>query len=508
MRIRDFGRAARNTAAVFALAGMVALSSMVAAAATGTATSNSNIRSQATVNSDAIGSLSTGTTVQLGETVTNDAGETWYQITTSGGQTGYVRSDLISITEDTSSENTTGETGGTGSDVPSAIGDGYAASMTPTNATVTSDVNIRSGAGTDYGKVGTLTAGTTLVLIGQAKDSSGDVWYQFYSTNTQQQMTGFIRYDYISVGEPVQTVSEVVPTTPSDSTGTERPQYQAVYTADENGQDTWYLYDNQSNTRKKISDINKAIQEAQDAAIEAQSKAGSMRTLAIIFGVALIAAVAGLALLFIQMRRNRTEGDEVDLMKIRRNQQRKKPEAGAKKEGTGIGVRGRSTEGGQARSSREGAQRSAYATRKPGEAQPGARPAADGAVRRTAGQARPQGQDAQARQRAPQGAEGDMRVRAARPDAVRPENGDVRRRPVEGAQQAARPREGAENAARAAQNPVREGASEVRRDVRAAQGAVRTAENAAKTEVHQARRAAQNFADVDEEFQFMDVDGK
>ncbi len=501
MRIRDFGRAARNMAAVFALAGLVGLSSMVASAATGTANGNINIRQQATVNSSAIGSLTNGTSVTLGEAVTNDAGETWYQITTSGGQTGYVRSDLITITEETPASGT-GETGNTGSDVPSAMGDGYAASMTPTNATVTSDVNIRSGAGTDYGKLGTLTAGTTLVLIGQAKDSSGDVWYQFYSTNTPQQMTGFIRYDYISIGEPLQQMTEVVPAAPSDSAGTERPQYQAVYTADESGQDTWYLYDNQSNTRKKISDINKAIQEAQDAAIEAQGKAGSMRTLAIIFGVALIAAIAGLVLMFIQMRRNRTEGDEVDLMKIRQGQQRRRPETGAKKEGTGIGIRGRSQEGGAARNSREGAQRSAYPTRKPAEQQH-----AEGAPKRPAspagqGQARPQAADAQARQRAPQGQDGDVRVRQPRPE------GEMRRRPAEGAGAPQRPHEGAEGAARPAQNPVREGAAEVRRDVRAAQGAVRTAEGAVRNEAHQVRRAAQNFADVDEEFQFMDVDGK
>ena len=74
MRIRDFGRAARNMAAVFALAGLVGLSSMVASAATGTANGNINIRQQATVNSSAIGSLTNGTSVTLGEAVTNDAG--------------------------------------------------------------------------------------------------------------------------------------------------------------------------------------------------------------------------------------------------------------------------------------------------------------------------------------------------------------------------------------------------------------------------------------------------
>ena len=142
--------------------------------------------------------------------------------------------------------------------------------MTPTNATISSDVNIRSGAGTSYTKIGSLTAGTNLVVIGQAKDDAGDIWYQFYTTGTDQQMIGFARYDYVTLGDPVQTAAPADTSTEnsdadaSEDTSSGDKEYEAVYADDGTGSGTkvWYLYNYKTGTRKEISKMEDAITES------------------------------------------------------------------------------------------------------------------------------------------------------------------------------------------------------------------------------------------------------
>ncbi|MBQ6632768.1 MAG: SH3 domain-containing protein [Ruminococcus sp.] len=61
---------------------------------------------------------------------------------------------------------------------------------------VTADVlNIRSGAGTNYGVVGTVTYGKTVTVTGSAKDGSGNVWYKIKYGS----VTGYCSSAYITI---------------------------------------------------------------------------------------------------------------------------------------------------------------------------------------------------------------------------------------------------------------------------------------------------------------------
>ncbi|MDD5846332.1 MAG: SH3 domain-containing protein [Lachnospiraceae bacterium] len=333
--------------------------SIAGLAASATVLDTCNVRSEASATSSAVTQASKDSTVEVGDPVTNDAGETWYPVTLSDGTTGYIKSNLLNIEEtastttdttttDTTTTDTTADTTGDTSadtsadgtdasesadtaasaDVPTAQGEGYAQAMTPTNATVSSDVNVRAGAGTDYTKIGELTAGTTLVAIGQAKDSNGDIWYQFYTTGTDQQMTGFIRYDYITLGDPVQTAQTDTSSqdTSEDASqdSTEKPDYEAVYADDGSGTSEWYLYNNVTNTRKKISDMESAVDEANTLVTEAQSSVSHYRMITILFGVLFAVSLIAVIFLILNLRRAKAEGGEVDLMTIRQKQERRR----------------------------------------------------------------------------------------------------------------------------------------------------------------------------------------
>ena len=102
-RIRTIAAAAALSAAVsFATPAF----GLVSLAATGTVTgSDINVRSEASSSSSQVGTVTTGDTVTVGETATDDSGATWYQVTLSNGTTGYVRGDFLTVSEDeTSSE--------------------------------------------------------------------------------------------------------------------------------------------------------------------------------------------------------------------------------------------------------------------------------------------------------------------------------------------------------------------------------------------------------------------
>lgn len=314
------------------------LTGITALAATGTAAFSANIRSAADPNSTAIGSVEAGTTMDLGESKTGTDGNTWYAVTTSSGSTGYIRGDLLNVeggdaaadsAADTTDAESTDTADAEGTDTASAgvakaQGDGYAVAMQQTSATITGDCNIRSGAGTSYNKVGTLASGTSLVVIGQATDDAGQMWYQFYTTGTEQQMTGFVMQDYIALGDVVQTGTATGEGESSESSDSSQPtDYQAVYTADENGTDTWYLYNNVEGTREKIADIDIAIEQAQQAQISANKSVSSFKTAVIILGVIVALLLVAVTVLILKLREAMTEGGEVDMMRDRERERRR-----------------------------------------------------------------------------------------------------------------------------------------------------------------------------------------
>lgn len=80
------------------------------------------------------------------------------------------------------------------------IGKSYAAGET---AKVTASLlNVRSGAGTGYSKIGTLKKGKTFTVTGTAKDKSGIKWYKFKYSSKKN---GYVSSKYVDIKSPTVT---------------------------------------------------------------------------------------------------------------------------------------------------------------------------------------------------------------------------------------------------------------------------------------------------------------
>ena len=117
-------------------------------ASTGKVTSTTaNVRSSASTSSDAVASLSKGDTVEIKSQTTGTDGYVWYEITVDATRTGYIRSDLVEITDGTTPA-AGGTTTATTTTTPTANPEGVTIVET-VSGTTTADVNVRADASTN-----------------------------------------------------------------------------------------------------------------------------------------------------------------------------------------------------------------------------------------------------------------------------------------------------------------------------------------------------------------------
>ena len=141
-------------------------SSSTSSIGTAVVTANSlNVRSGAGTNYSKVGEVTKGTKVTLLE-----KSGSWYKIK-SGSITGWVSGDYLNVTLNSSSS-------------------GSSSSTTKTGTVTANSLNVRSGAGTNYSKVGALSKGTKVTIL----KTSGS-WYQIKSGS----ITGWVSAEYIKV---------------------------------------------------------------------------------------------------------------------------------------------------------------------------------------------------------------------------------------------------------------------------------------------------------------------
>ena len=147
---------------------------------TGTVKASSlNVRSGPGTGYSRIGSLANGATV----TILGASGG-WYQISYNGG-TGYVSADYI------------------------VLSGGGGGSTNQTGKVKASSLNVRSGPGTGYSRIGSLANGATVTILG----SSGN-WYQINYNGR----TGYVSKDYVTVtSSPIQTPTQAPTQTPTQA---------------------------------------------------------------------------------------------------------------------------------------------------------------------------------------------------------------------------------------------------------------------------------------------------
>ena len=138
--------------------------------------SSVNVRSGAGTGNSIVGNLSSGAAVTVVGEAKDSSQRVWYKIEYSGGS-GYMLAEYITL-DSASNNNNNSE------------------SYEKKNGKVNADVvNVRSGAGTGNSVVGSLSSGSAVTIVGEAKDSSGAKWYKIeYSGGS-----GYMHSDYVTV---------------------------------------------------------------------------------------------------------------------------------------------------------------------------------------------------------------------------------------------------------------------------------------------------------------------
>ncbi|SCH19004.1 C40 family peptidase [Romboutsia sp. 1001713B170207_170306_H8] len=136
-------------------------------------TSVLNVRSGIGTHYSKIGKLSKGTQVNI-----HDTQDGWHKVNLANGSTGWVHGDYVSV----SGESSTPSTGGTQESISNKYG-----------TVNTSSLNVRSGAGTNYSRIGSVKLGQQYNIVGSLNG-----WYQIDLKNGS---TGWVSGQYLNVSD-------------------------------------------------------------------------------------------------------------------------------------------------------------------------------------------------------------------------------------------------------------------------------------------------------------------
>lgn len=264
----------------------------VCAEGTATVVANSaNVRQNADSTSTVVGSVKKDQVLNIQSEATDGSGMVWYQVTVDGA-TGYIRSDLVN-TDSGSAATATDTNTSTNTEVASTTD---VTAMPAQGATVTTnDVRVRSSASTSGSVVTTVANGTAVTVNGQATDSSGKVWYQVSFISNGSEVTGFIRYDFIELGEVIATEEETPEEEPSQETEVTEPDvptpdvdYALEYTTNPDGEYEWYLNDYTNSRRQKLNDLLSAQEQGNAGMDTLEATIAKQKTILIVLAVVVI----------------------------------------------------------------------------------------------------------------------------------------------------------------------------------------------------------------------------
>ena len=387
--------------------------------------SSAKIRKSADSSSEVIGSAAKDKTISIKSQTKGADGYTWYEVYVDANTLGYIRSDLVSITDGSTppSSSTTTTTTTTTTATPAPAVNETPVDVTavePVSATVTGgqSVRVRSNASTTSQIVTTAENGMALTVTGQATGTDGNTWYQvnFIANNTE--VTGFIRSDYVALSGELQAPSTEQPAEeqPSEEQPAEDTQTTSKDWDTQLQGDAWYLLDMVGQKQYKIDDLFSSIDQITEinAQFETnQKKITSQKVVIIILVILLVAAAAAVTLLIFKIKDMTDAADFSDAEEAALRRRRvDRPQTGRGQGGRPAPQGGR-TQGGQKVMHEVGAER-----------RPAGKPAGQGG-RPVQGQ-RPAGQQARpatqgARPAAPQtGRPAPQGTRPATPQTGRP----------------------------------------------------------------------------------------
>uniref|UniRef100_UPI004057ABBA SH3 domain-containing protein n=1 Tax=Acetatifactor sp. TaxID=1872090 RepID=UPI004057ABBA len=398
---------------------------------------SAKIREEANTSSEALGSAAHDSVVSIRSQVTGSDGMVWYEVFVDADTLGFIRSDLVQITDGTTPPTSTGTTsntdnnnGNTNENLPEVT------AVQPMSAAVkgSQNVRVRAGASTGSAIVSMAKEGLALTVTGQANGTDGKVWYQVTFISDNQQVTGFIRSDYVTLDGELVPVTEETVTPPTEEvpaepeTPVEPPVVVKAWDTQEvDGK--WYIIDNEKGENYEINYLFESVATNRDAYEAAQKKVKSQQAWIIILVILAIALAGTVAFLIFKMKDMKDSAyfAEVEKETLRRRTAdrpsgsgRVMHTVGAERKSGGTSVQGEQRPTGARPARGQGGQRPAGArpTQGQGSQRPaGARPAQGQGGQRPTG-APAQGQGNQRPAGAPAQGQGGQKTAAARPTAA------------------------------------------------------------------------------------------
>jgi uncharacterized protein (UPF0333 family) len=269
------------------------------------------IRKDASTSSEVLGSAAKNDNVSINGQITGADGNIWYQVYVDASTLGYIRSDLVSITDGSTPSTLSQTTTTTATTTTAATTVGSSSDVTevnPVSATVTGGqaVRVRSDASTTSSIVTTAESGLAITVNGKAVGSDAKDWYRVAFTVNGSEVTGFIRSDYVILSEDLTEAG--AETEPAESQETGETQQDTQTEADNQKYavalegENWYLIDNEKAGQYKIDEIFDSIEKNAALYNEAAKSVKSLKAVIIILVIIIIVLGAALTVMGFKVR--------------------------------------------------------------------------------------------------------------------------------------------------------------------------------------------------------------
>lgn len=283
---------------------------IIHAETTGKITAESaKVRAETNTTSNVVGSVARGSTVTITNEVTDGSGTLWYEVYVDANTRGYIRSDLMEKSGDSTAAGSSPAASNSNQNTASGAESSAETPVDAQYATVNvASAKIRSGPSTNNGVVASLSQGTQLVITGQSNGSDGKLWFYVTFGDAGAEKTGFVRSDLIERGEmvPVEEPEEEQPEESPEEGNTsgqpENGEYELVYATNEDGEYEWWLYNHEEGTRQKLEEVLAAAH-ANSLDADADAKMVSTQRIIVIVLVAVIIILAVvMTIMFFKLR--------------------------------------------------------------------------------------------------------------------------------------------------------------------------------------------------------------
>ncbi len=338
---------------------------------------SANIRKEPNSTSETIGSTERDKVISIKSQVQGSDGYTWYEVYVNADTLGYIRSDLVQITDGTTPP--TGSAPATSTPPPSTPTQAPTAqipdeplvdvtAVNPASAAVTGgeSVRIRQNASTTSRIITTVKNGMALTITGMATGTDGKQWYQVTLLSNGAETTGFIRSDFTTV-----KAEELTPLTadpPAEEPPAEEPPADnpeaPVEPAEEKAYETilqdgqWMLvdvegkYSNNPGEAFSIDTVMEGVKKNAAMYEESEKTVKMQKIIIIILVIILVIAAAAITLLIFKVK------DITDAQYFNEVENETLQRRGARTQGGGqkaIQTAGNERQGGRGAGARQGA---------------------------------------------------------------------------------------------------------------------------------------------------------